>query len=238
MLDTYRNGDTIIEGFYEFQEFDFAEVEAGRTIDWRAWSKTVAKCPYCSFESIRAYETYGQKINDELVTPEVFTKYLRNSPKISLLARKEPHSILLHGETGKGKTLLMKLWFNKLLRRGLFPVWLKEKQIYEKFRDREEADLFKRTMADRRIWFIDECWRPENWNDQDTDRHYAMEGHGNFFEFWDEYLYSKKEKILMVLAGNREPATIIHKPELVRKIQETCADNIVDVTMQQDLVRA
>lgn len=142
----------------------------------------------------------------------------------------EGKSCFMVGTTGLGKSLCLKRAHNDKLKetggRGVF--YIKERELFTKFREEKSAEEFLKEFLEQkpRHLYFDECFRPTDWRDYNSDRDKAKLAHLYYYAFWDEYIHDAFWNIETIMGtGNALPQDVIpqvtpNDKGLLRRIRE------------------
>lgn len=172
-------------------------------------------CPHCKGSRKRErFARYCIRTRTGEIHNRDFVEGLHNAGVISSemyeYSKQNVTPRLLSGESGIGKTVLIKALYNRALSdMDCYPhrirFW-REKELVDIFRDEEKAmSFFAQTdFASLRYVFLDEMLDPANWLDRYSDRHFANLKHSNLWRFFDD-LYDSNA--VVVMATNTDPVT-------------------------------
>lgn len=198
---------------------------------WHWYSKLIP-CETCVKDEM---EAYYQKSRGEAVTGAVFKRLADEGkihPKIIEIAKEESmKSFLLIGATGKGKTPLLMLNYNRLVKKrksvdGI--VFITESRIRDIMDHDENFETWLKQLNGVDFLFIDEMFRNEVWKDlgDGTERDKSNRAARNMWAFLD-YIYQRGDSIVVQGAGNKSPEELLPGlkgdgvPEYWRRINET-----------------
>lgn len=196
------------------------------------WIPKLIACESCVKDEM---EAYYQKSRGEAVTGAVFSRLAKEGkihPGIVEMAKEESiKSFLMIGPTGRGKTPLLMLNYNRLVKKrksidGI--VFITESRIRDIMDHDENFEIWLKNLNSVDFLFIDEMFRNEVWKDlgDGTERDKANRAARNMWRFLD-YLYQRGDSIVIQGAGNKSPDEFLpglkgeSVPEYWRRINET-----------------
>jgi predicted ATPase len=183
-------------------------------------------------------EAYYEKSRGEAVTGAVFSRLSKEGkihPDIVEMAKDESmKSFLVIGPTGKGKTPLLMLNYNRLVKRRKSTDGIKfttESKIRDILDHDENFENWLKQLNSVDFLFIDEMFRNEVWKDlgDGTERDKSNRAARNMWTFID-YLYKRGDTIVVQGAGNKSPDETLPglkneaAAEYWRRINETFKD--------------
>ncbi|GBF40649.1 ATP-binding protein [Leptospira johnsonii] len=158
-------------------------------------------------------EAYYQKSRSEAVTGAVFSRLAKEGkihPDIVEIAKEESmKSFLVIGPTGRGKTPLLMLNYNRLIKKrkstdGI--IFVTESRIRDIMDHDENFESWLKQLNGVDFLFIDEMFRNEVWKDlgDGTERDKSNRAARNMWAFLD-YIYQRGNTIVVQGAGNKSP---------------------------------
>lgn len=146
-----------------------------------------------------------------------------------LLAKNVPTgSVLIYGETGRYKTLVLQYWYNRKLNDAAGDPtqmnWLHENQLVQMFQNDAGFGLIDELKARKvRHFFLDELLYPVNWRSREKQGHFSDMVQRGFMNFFD-YACNAKGSFNVYATSNFKPEDVLKEPEsepLLRRIIET-----------------
>lgn len=182
-------------------------------------------CESCASAAVKeAIHERGQFRDGEYVDLKLITKYWgKKKDKDSLvdpipIAKKLPEgSVLLYGETGRFKTMILQYWYNRILAIKMGDPsrmhWIHENQITHLAQNDACLSLIDELRSrDVEHFFYDEFLYPINWRSREKGGHYSdmvSRGFMNLFEFFS----SNKSTIKVYASGNYKPQDVLKDVE-------------------------
>jgi predicted ATPase len=212
-----------------FQEFRKEQIQM---IDW---VPKMVPCESCVKDEM---EAYYEKSRGEAVTGAVFSRLSKEGkihPDIVEMAKEENmQSFLVIGPTGKGKTPLLMLNYNRIVKRNKSTDGVRfttESKIRDILDHDENFENWLKQLNSVDFLFIDEMFRNEVWKDlgDGTERDKSNRAARNMWTFID-YLYKRGDTIVVQGAGNKSPDETLpglkndSAAEYWRRINETFKD--------------
>lgn len=184
-------------------------------------------CENCASAAVKeAIHERGQFRDGEYVDLKLISKYWgkkSDKERDALIdpipvARKLPTgSVLLYGETGRFKTMILQYWYNRTLAASMGDPsrmhWIHENQITHLAQNDACLSLIDELRArDVEHFFYDEFLYPINWRSREKGGHYSdmvSRGFMNLFEFFS----SNKSTIKVYASGNYKPQDVLKDVE-------------------------
>jgi len=194
------------------------------------------RCPKCAlrYEKERVHE-FGRRRDSEYVDMKLIQKYWSKKKDKGAYTdpvqfAKEPPtgSILLHGETGRFKTLILEYWFNRKLDAENGDVscmhWIHENHLVQMFQSDAGLSLIEE-LKSRKVkhFFYDEFLYPVNWRSREKAGHYSDMVARGFMSLFN-YACDNKREFSIYASSNQVPHDVLKEPEvepLLRRIVET-----------------
>lgn len=191
-----------------FQEFRKEQIQMV------GWVPKMVPCESCVKDEM---EAYYEKSRGEAVTGAVFSRLSKegkiHADIVEIAKDENMKSFLIIGPTGKGKSLLLKLNYNRMVKRqgtrdGL--LFITEKEIRKILESDENYKEWKKKLSVIHSIFIDEMGREEVWKDlgSSTDRDGANRVSLNMWDFLD-YIYDRGDALTAQGAANKSPDEIL-----------------------------